>query len=348
MPQLTVEQLREELRQYRIAPVYVLYGPETYLRDIAARTIVDRSFSETDFRDFNDTEFSIAESDTIQSALAAAEQLPMLSAKRVVCITDVRVASSAAKDTIKEEHEMALVKYLQRPAETTVLIFIAGELNGSRRMGKILREQTVSVEFAPLRDAELIRYAREKIREVSSEIDERTLQQLISRIGPDVRRLTNEIKKLSTAALPEKVISAALIESLVMHTRELSNFELTDHLISGRKVRALESLKKILDDGVEPLALLGLIASNYRRMLAAKDLMDSGADRSTVASVAKMPTREMENFLAAARRAEASRLARTMVRLAETDVLIKTSIGGSGAAASRMQLEMLVCEITAA
>jgi DNA polymerase-3 subunit delta len=347
MATLNREQLREQLTKQIIAPVYVLFGAETYLRDLAARTITARSFDEGDFRDFNDTEFSVADNDTLQNALAAAEQLPMMAQKRVVRITDVRVSAVQTRDTIKEEHEAALLKYLKRPSETTVLIFVADELNGNRKIAKILKEHSVAVEFAPLRDEELARWAREKVRDAGSDIDERSLQLLIKLVGPDVRRLNNEVQKLSAAALPDKKITADLVETLVVHSRETSNFEFTDHLVAGRKAHALESLKKILDDGAEPLALLGLIASNYRRLLTAKSLMLAGAERSVVASAAKMQYQLLESFLAAARRADEHALARAITRIADTDLAIKTSAGGGGPQGARMQIEMLVCELSA-
>ena len=346
MASLNREQLREQLLKHIIAPVYLLYGAETYLRDLAAKTIADRSFGEGDFRDFNDTEFSVAETDSLQNALAAAEQLPMMSRKRVVRITDIRISAAGTRDTLKDEHEAALLNYLKRPAESTVLIFVADELNGNRRIAKLLKEHSVDVEFGPLSDGELARWARDKVRESGSDIDERTLQLLVSRVGPDVRRLTNEVQKLSTAALPDKVITSDLVELLVIHSRELSNFDLTDHLIAGRKSKALEVLKKILDDGTEPLALLGLIASNYRRLLTAKSLMGAGAERSEVAAAAKMKYQQLDAFLSAARRADDRKLSRAIMHIADADLAIKTSAGGGGTQGSRMQIEVLVCELS--
>jgi DNA polymerase III delta subunit len=55
----TREDLRNQLRRREISPVYVLYGGETYLRDIAAKTIADLTFAEGELRDFNETEFSL-------------------------------------------------------------------------------------------------------------------------------------------------------------------------------------------------------------------------------------------------------------------------------------------------
>lgn len=344
---LTREQLREQLRRREIAPVYVLYGAETYLRDIAAKTIADLSFGKEDFRDFNEDIFSLNTPDNIKNALAAADQLPMMSQRRVVKITEVRVTASANKDTLKEDQFDALASYLANPSPNSVVIFVADELNRSRRVGKLLSEKSVSVEFSPLDDSDLVKWAKTKLEECGARMDERTLRHLIALIGPNVRRLTVEIAKLSAAALPNTVIDIELVDSLVASVREIPNFDLTDNLIAGNKTTALKILAKILNDGAEPLMLLGLLSYNYRRLLMVKDMMERGVDRSEVSRVMKLRYNDQEAFLAAARRASLDQLKKAVVALAETDLAIKTSIGGPGPKGSRLQLEMLVCKLAA-
>ena len=345
---ITREQLRAQIRDRELHPVYTLYGAETYLRDIAAKTITDITFGGGDFRDFNDDEFSLNNPDNIRSALAAADQLPMMASRRVVKITEVRVSSSAAKDTLKEDHFEALSAYLSNPSSTSIVIFIADELNGTRRMGKLLRDKSISVDFPALDEGELIQWVRGKLTELDAEIDDRTLRHLISLTGPDARRLTTELTKLATAALPGNVIDVDLVDSLVTNVREISNFDLTAHLVSGDRPRALQTLEKILDDGTDPIALVGLLSYNYRRLLMVKDMMERGIDRSEVAKVLKLRFSDQEPFLAAARRADLPSLKKAVTRLAETDLAIKTSIGGSGPKGARMQIEMLVCELASA
>ena len=338
-------ELRTQLQRREIAPVYLLFGPETSLRDLAAKTIADLSFADGDFRDFNDTSFSLNNDASLERALAAAEQLPMMATRRVVRISDVRISATGFRDTITEDHEPLLSSYLSKPSPQSVVIFVADELNGVRKMGKFLREKTCAVEFKQLDDRERGEWARKKIRENGSEIDDATFGYLLGRVGADLSRLSNEINKLSTAALPNKTITLELIEELVPNTREMSNFDLTDHLVAGRRRQALAVLKKILDDGAEPLALLGLISYNYRRLLMAKDMMSRGIDRREVANVVKLRYNDQEPFLAAARKADMRSLTRAIQLLADTDLAIKTSKGGSGPAGSRMQIEMLVCEL---
>src|SRR6476659_6528531 len=108
MAVLTRVDLREQLRQRQIAPVYTLFGAETHLRDLAAKTIADFYFAEGDLRDFNETTFSLTTGDDVQRALAAAEQLPMMAQRRVVKIVDVRISASGYRDTVTEDSEPAL------------------------------------------------------------------------------------------------------------------------------------------------------------------------------------------------------------------------------------------------
>lgn len=340
------EDLRNQLRRREIAPVYVLFGPETHLRDLAAKTIAEFSFAEGDFRDLNEATFSLNGEDNVLRALAAAEQLPMMASKRVIRVTEVRVSATGYRDTVTEADEPTLSAYLGNPSPHSVIIFVADELNGVRKMGKFLREKTCAVEFSTLNDGEFAALARKIVAEAGTEIDEATLRALIAQIGPDVSRLTNEINKLVTASLPGKTITQDMVNALVPNSREISNFDLTDHLLAGRKAQALGVLKKILDDGAEPLALLGLISYNYRRLLMAKDMMLHGADRGEVTKAVKLFRQsDQEPFLAVARRADHQALAQAIHRLEQTDVAIKTSIGGSGPSGARMQIEMLVCEL---
>jgi DNA polymerase-3 subunit delta len=346
MPLLTTDALRNSLRRRDISPVYLLFGAEPYLRDLAVKTICDFSFEAGEVRDFNESEFSLNTPGNLLSALAGAEQLPMMSKRRVIRICDVRVSSTGGlRDTLREDDEAALAAYLAKPADFSVVIFIADDFDKRRKLAKLLIEKAVAVDFTELTDAELAKWARDKVRDAGSEIDERAFRLLVSLTGPDVRRLTIEIEKLSTAALPGKVISAELVGSLVANAREISNFDLTDLLFAGRSTEALRVLKKILDDGSEPLALLGLISYNLRRLLMAKEAMSQGADRGEVARIAKLRYSDQEAFMATARRADGKALVKAMRRLAETDLAIKTSLGGGGPQGARMQIEMLVAEL---
>jgi DNA polymerase III delta subunit len=88
------------------------------------------------------------------------------------------------------------------------------------------------------------------------------------------------------------------------------------------------------------LLILGAIASNYRKMLAAKDLMSRNAPNAEVAKAVGMPPYIVTRFNERVRKIDAGRILRGIARIAETDVALKTSL-----ATPRLQIEVLICEL---
>jgi DNA polymerase-3 subunit delta len=338
MSLLTKQDLFRALKQGEIKPLYLLFGAETYLRDVAARTITDAALKDSALREFNESSFSLTNMD-VQQAIAAAEQLPMMSPRRVVQVRDF--------GKLREADEEALLRYITRPVESSAVLFIADDLDKRRKLSKTLLDVCTAVEFAPLSDSELADWTKRRLKELKMQADERTLHQIVALVGSDVRTLSNELEKLATAALGSGLISMEMVDTLVGRSRELSNFELTDYLIARNRKRALQTLHRLLDDGAEPVMLIGLIASNYHRLALAKDMMSRGAPNNDVYRQVGIFGRNREEFLATARRSEASQLARSIERIAAADLAIKSSLSGGGAQGARLQLDLLICELSA-
>ncbi|NNE98816.1 MAG: DNA polymerase III subunit delta [Pyrinomonadaceae bacterium] len=339
MKVLSRQDLRNALKKKQIEPVYVLFGAETYLRNLAAETIADLALKDSQLREFNETLVNL-QKNGLKNALSAAEQLPMMGSKRVVTISDVVVSSVRGRDTISEDDEDLLSRYLKDPAKSSVVIFVVNELDKRRKISKLLLNNAASVDFKPLRENELLYWAKNKVRELEADSDERSLRYLVGLAGNNVRKLTNEIEKLATAAMPENFISYELVGSLVPDSGYLDNFELTNQLLAKNKIGALRVLKKVLDDGAEPLMLLGLLSYNFRRLFIAKEMMMKGLGEGELNRVVRLPFNQKKEFLASARRTKGETFARILKRIAKTDQEIKTSI-----ATPRLQIEILVCEL---
>ena len=318
--------LREGLR-----PLYLLLGSEVYLRRVAAQTITEAALSRTLLREFNESAFSLL-SDPVQSAIAAAEQLPMMSDMRVVRIRDFARLREADEDT--------LIRYLNNPAPTTVMIFIADELDKRKKSSKVLLDTCTVVEFGPLKDAEAKAWAKTRLKELKVSADDQLLSELIRLVGTDVQTLFNELEKLASAAASTGGrITLDLIDELIGRSRELSNFELGDHLLAGNRKKALETLHRLLEDGAEPVMLVGLIAGNFHRLALGKHLLTRGGREEVFRNIS-LPPFKRDSYISTLQRSSAAKIARGIQLTAAADLAIKTS-----QATPRLQLEMLVCEL---
>ena len=317
--------LREGLR-----PLYLLLGPEVYLRRVAVHAITEAALSRTLLREFNESAFSLL-TDAVQSAIASAEQLPMMSDTRVVRIRDF------AK--LRETDEDVLINYLNNPSPSTVMIFTADELDKRKKATKILLDVCTVVEFPPLRDADAKTWAKNRLKELKISADDQVLSEIIRLVGTDVQTLSNELEKLASAAAETTRISLEHVDELIGRSRELSNFELGDHLLAGNRKRALETLHRLLEDGAEPVMLVGLIAGNYHRLALGKHLLARGGREEVFRNIS-LPPFKRDSYISTLQRSDAAKIARGIQLTAAVDLAIKTS-----QATPRLQLELLVCEL---
>ena len=329
MKTLSRTELESSLRQ-TVEPLYLLLGTESYLRGAAAQSIANAALSDTLLREFNEASFSLL-TDAVQSAIAAAEQLPMMSSRRVIKIRDF------AK--LRDADEQVLIAYLNNPSPSTVMIFVADDLDKRKASSKVLLDRCLVVDFSPIKDAEAKNWCKGRLKELKTSADEQVLNELIRLVGTDVQTLSTELDKLSAAAIDTKKITHELVDDLIGRSRELSNFELTDHLIANNRKRALETLYRLLDDGAEPVMLVGLIAGNYHRLALGKYLLTRGGREEVFRNI-NLPPFKRDSYITSLQRADSAKIARGIQLIAAVDLAIKTS-----QATPRLQLEMLVCEL---
>ncbi len=334
------EDLRKKLKQGEIHSVYLLFGEETFLRDLAVQTITEKTLS-GDFTDFDKNVFNLAET-TIDEALVAARRLPF-GGKNVVEIRNVRISSVASKDTLKEKDEGLLREYLINPAQTSVVIFVADEFDRRRKLAKLFVDNATVVEFKRLQEIELIQWIKKKFKSFNLDVESKAVDLLISLVGNSLRDINLECEKLATAAMGDvPIVTSELVAELVPDRFVPENFALADYLLEKNRSKAMETLTKLLNEGVEPVMLLGLIASSFRRLFLVKQMMKRQIEKAEIVKVMKIPYSRQEEFFKLARRSDFEQLARVLVRIAEADFAIKSS-----KATPRLQLEMLVLELTA-
>jgi DNA polymerase III subunit delta len=330
MKTLSRVDLDRSLREKKVESLYLLVGTERYLRTVSAQAITDAALAGTLLREFNETSFSLL-TDSTRAAIAAAEQLPMMSDRRVVRIRDF------AK--LREADEDLLVAYVSNPAPSSVVIFIADDLDKRKKATKSLLDKCTVVDFPPLKDGEAKAWIKNRLQQLKTAADDRVISELVRLIGTDVQTLFTELDKLASAALETKRITLELVDDLIGRSRELSNWELGDHLVAGNRKRALETLHRLLEDGAEPVMLVGLIAGNYHRLALGKQLLLQGGVAEVFRNIS-MPPFKRDTYIDTLRRIDAAKISHGIQLIAAVDLAIKTS-----QATPRLQLEMLVCEL---
>lgn len=332
------EEFRRQVKEGRLELLYLFVGEEVYFQD-RALNLLYKTIDEAS-RIFNVTILSLGGDSGAGSKVSAAaainlaNQMPMMSARRILVIRDF--------DKIKEDENDLVIEYLKRPATTASVVFQAASLDQRRKITTALLKAATVVTFDRLSEQRASQWAKDYLKRRGCHIEPGALSHLIGLVGTRMMRLVNELDKLATNA-GGGIINNALVEQLVPRSREHSTFELWDALIDRDRKRALKIAERLLDDEPKdmPLMIVGSLAGLYRRMLVAKDLMLRRATAEEVMKATGQYGQRAKEFNARVLRTTREEIAHGLRRIAEVDSAIKNSD-----ATPRLHIQYLIAELT--
>lgn len=316
--------------------VYVFYGQdEPTLRDKLSEFC--RQYS-TDLS----TDMNVARFDGRSARLAeianAASTLPFLADVRLVLVEDI-TDSADAKETIDE-----IGLLIKRLPDWARLVFVetglqaTGQDSEAATRRKTGRRQLVTklvklVEDDPRGRAlsfdapkNVARWIVQRAGEMSIAIEHDAASLLAERIGDDLILANTEIEKLATYAGWQRAISREDVVLLTPYLPEANIFSLVDALGQRNGRTALDLLKKLLDEGDEPLRIFGMIVRQYRLLLQMREQIEMGASVSQAAHVLGLKDYPAKLIHTQAQRYSLDLLERVYRLLLETDLAIKTGI----------------------
>jgi DNA polymerase-3 subunit delta len=122
-------------------------------------------------------------------------------------------------------------------------------------------------------------------------LDERALGLLIAASGSDLNRIAAEIEKLSVWQGAERGegrgMDAATLRGLIAGSAQMSGWELADAVTERDLSGAIAAARRLVDQGQEPIRIVGGVASRIRALLAAKAMADAGAPAQGVVDAAR-------------------------------------------------------------
>jgi DNA polymerase III subunit delta len=131
------------------------------------------------------------------------------------------------------------------------------------------RERTGKVSRESLRE-----FLDEEFKRCGKRIDSAAREAILIRAGDDLRALRQEIEKLLLYTVDQATIQVQDVEALFPDQADGWIFDLTRLLASGDDTGALAQLDRLMSQGEHPLKLLGALASEVRKLLCARQLMD--------------------------------------------------------------------------
>ncbi|MEW6410179.1 MAG: DNA polymerase III subunit delta [Nitrospirota bacterium] len=320
----------EEINQGKIANTYIFYGDESYLMEDALERIKKELFK-TGLTDFN---YDLFYADTFNSKdiLNIAHTVPAFSEWRFIIVKEA--------ERIPESEWDALTPYISNPVSSTCIVFKA-DTPKRKPIWNRLKGHAQFVEFYPLTKDRLSSWIKKWIASRGLRITDPSIHMLIDLAGNDLNTIVNELQKIVLFLGERKEINLEDVNYIVGDSRLHTSFNLSDAILDKDLGRSLEILSRLLNEGIEPPAIVGAIAWQFRMALKAIDMKKSSITDTEIMKNLKIPLRDMQSFITKALRYKPSEIINALERIHATDIEIKSS-GRTKA----LVLQSLIMELT--
>jgi DNA polymerase-3 subunit delta len=321
---MKVDAILKELGEGTIRPAYLLAGGEALLRDDVLEAI-DSAVLSGGPRDFNLDRLEVGKA-TPGRLEEALENLPVMAERRLVVLRETE-GRGAKLDASWGE---VIASWLSRVDETTssVFVLVSGKADKRSKWVKAFRDPAVLVECeAPKQARELAGFLAQEARRQGLTLEPEAAALLADRVGPQLLLLRSEIEKAALLAGPGETVTRKHVEIAVSAVAEEPIWDLTDAIGQGRVSDAVNILSRLLAQGGAPPAILGALASHFRRLVR--------VGHGEAVAGPPFVVRKLEQQ---ARRYPARRLVACLRAIHRADVELK----GGGVMRSERALEQLV------
>ncbi len=315
MAVLDQQKLYKELDAKKFHAIYFLFGDEPYLLN----QCVDRfkfAVLDENTMDFNYALFYAGDID-ITTVKDTVETLPVFTSHRLIILKNAH--------ELKETELNQLEPILENPVESSVLVIFAEKVDKRKKAIKILFEKAQCVEFKKPYENQIPQWISHLCQNFDLKISNEAIHRLHRLVGNNLTELNNQIAKIQAYLGEKKNIDVSDVNSVVSFSREESIFDFTKAIGQKDRVKALEQLVALLDQGQNEVGIINLLARHVRLLITVRSGLDQGLGGAKLASVAQVPSYFIESYCDQAKRWPCRKLEEALVVLQETDRALKSS-----------------------
>ena len=330
--------------------IYIMFGADEYsLRKELSN--IKKSLGNIEMLDLN-TSILDGHQITLNMLRDACNAMPFMHTHRLVMVEGLldsfnpekKTSKNASKAQSKIKSDLkewqSLPEHIKAIPESTVLIFIDGELNAKKNaLFNLISPLAKTYTFPQLKKDALRSWIRKRVTEAGGSASPKTVELLEKLIGGDLWHLSNEIEKLIVFCNGRGITEDDVMQ-VTSYTREVNIFALVDSILDRKRKDAQQLLYRLLNAGEAAPYILNMINRQLRLILVIKELSASAPDQEIME---KLGIYQDWRFNILARQSKSytfDRMREAYRRVMETDIAIKTGKGESD-----VSLDILIADL---
>ena len=331
-----LQELKQALKSKNLGRLYFFHGEETFLLHHylgqMKKQLLDPLTESFNFHRLDNETFDI------RSFADAVENLPMMAEHTLVQVDDIDLFKLGEADRTKMTEILSdIPDYC-----TVIFVYLTVSWKPDKRLKKLWEAVDKNgnvVEFAKQDQRDLVAWIARHFAARSKRISNDLCIYLIDITGGTMTALAGEIDKICAYSGADE-IRRSDIDAVTEPVLDAVVFQMTDLLSAGLYDQALNKLQQLLKMQQEPLAILGAVGGHFRRLGAARTLLDRGKSAYDLQKLYGIPDYPARKTMEAARRFSADFCRKSAQLVLETDYRMKTSFDDS-----QRLLELLILQL---
>ena len=269
------QQFKNDLAAGTLAPLYIFYGEETYLREYYL-TELRKKLVPPGFEEFNYHRLD-GKSLTVQALTEVVEALPMMAERTLVVVSDYDLFKQG-----EEQRERLIALFSDFPQDCC-LVFVYDivpykPVATMKKLKTAVDKYVQAVEFPIQEGGDLLNWVTRRFRSMGKDIDKLAAEHLLFTCGSLMTGLVPEIEKIGSYA-KGKTVTMADIDAVADPVLDARVFDMTNAITANQYDKAAGILGDLLKEQTEPIMILAAVGKEIRRIYTARLAIDSGKDR---------------------------------------------------------------------
>ncbi len=312
-------------------PVRILTGDEAFLIEDASRAICKQA---------GDMLEKLPENTPLPALLEKVSTVSLFGGAKVFWIKNPTFLSAAASETDTDAISQ-LTKVLPQTGHQLIVVMVGKSLDSRKKIVQLLKKMADIDEYKSFKEWELPQiqeWARVQAERRGKKLAPDAAQALIEICKTDLGLLAGELEKLTLYCADKPQIEKAdVIASGPPHSGSI--FELSEAMRHRHRAKLLEAGERLLKNGEDPIAMIGLLAANLRLYIQCLEAVQQRKPPAEIAQkTGKNPYFIQRLLRDLGRHYTVQTLIRAFGILHETDLQIKT---GKRAGADSLRMALL-------
>lgn len=219
-----------------------------------------------------------------------------------------------------------MIEYLKLKYQQEMIMWEDGEVDKRRQLFKFIKTTDAKIiEFKPLSYRDLRSWLNKELKEREVKLENNLEELILATIGDDQGSISSELDKLALYARANKIemINKKDLLEVLSESKEFDIWDFMTTVENGRRSERQKILNKLMEQGEEPLAILGMLGRHFRMLIEIRYLIDHKYAQPDIQKRLNLHPFVFRKAYPSARQFSQNRLERYYQKLLDTDLAIK-------------------------